>query len=205
MSPALTAEEHSRLSREIRDAEAATSGEIYVVVARSPDDFRLVPVLWAALFAFVLAWALHFTNALSTTMILSIQVLAFVAAAIVLSAPALRHRIVPPAVADEAAHRAAVAQFMAHGVHLTSDRTGVLVYVSLHPRRIEVLADEGIYAKVDQGAWEEAVAQIAFHARSGRLSDGLARAIQGIGALLATHFPRSDKDCNELPNRVIEV
>ena len=55
---ALTEEEHASLSSEIRDAEAATSGEIYVVVAHSPDAFRLVPILWAGLFALILAWAL---------------------------------------------------------------------------------------------------------------------------------------------------
>ena len=203
--PALTREEHAKLSREIRDAEAGTSGEIYVVVAHSPDAFRLVPVLWAALLAFILAWALDLGTGLSISMILSLQALAFVAVAIGLSFPYLRYRLVPPAIAEDAAHRAALAQFMAHGVHLTSARTGVLIYVSLLPRRIEILADSGIHAKVDQKIWDQAVAQLAAEARTGRLSEALAHAIRGMGALLAVHCPRTKDDRNELPNRVIEV
>jgi len=203
--PALTEAEHASLSDEIRDAEAATSGEIYVVVAHSPDAFRLVPILWAALFAFMLAWALDLGTGLSASMILSLQALGFVAAAILLSTPSLRYRIVPAAIAEDAAHRAALAQFMAHGVHLTSARTGVLIYVSLLPRRIEILADSGIHAKVDQATWDKAVAQLAVEARTGRLSEALMHAIRDLGALLAAHFPGTKTDRNELPNRVIEV
>jgi putative membrane protein len=202
---ALTEEEHASLSRDIRDAEAGTSGEIYVVVAHSPDAFRLVPILWAALFALILAWALDLGTGLPTSMILSLQAAGFVAAAILLSLPSLRYRIVPGVIAEDAAHRAALAQFMAHGVHLTSARTGVLIYVSLQPRRIEILADAGIHAKVGQAAWDEAVTQLAAQARTGRLSEALTHAIRGLGTLLAAHFPRTKADRNELPNRVVEV
>ena len=205
IQPALTEEEHASLSNEIRDAEAATSGEIYVVVAHSPDAFRLVPILWAALFALLLAWALDLGTGLSTSMILSLQALGFIAAALLLSLPSFRYRIVPAAIAEDAAHRAALAQFMAHGVHLTSARTGVLIYVSLLPRRIEILADAGIHAKVGQDIWDRAVARLAAEARTGRLSDGLTHAIRDLGALLAVHFPGTKGDRNELPNRVIEV
>jgi putative membrane protein len=201
----LTEEEHANLSREIRDAEAATSGEIYVVVAHSPDAFRLVPILWAALFALILAWALYLGTGLSTSMILSLQAVGFIAAAVLLSAPVLRYRIVPAAIAEDAAHRAALAQFMAHGVHLTSARTGALIYVSLFPRRIEILADSGIHAKVSQATWDEAVARLAAEAGTRPLGEALAHAIRDLGALLAVHFPRPKGDRNELPNRVIEV
>jgi putative membrane protein len=202
---ALTEEEHASLSREIRDAEAATSGQIYVVVAHSPDMFRLVPILWAALFALILAWALDLGTELSTSMILSLQALGFIAAAVLLSAPVLRYRIVPAVIAEDAAHRAALAQFMAHGVHLTSARTGVLIYVSLLPRRIEILADSGIHTRVGQAIWDEAVARLAAEIRTGPLGEALAHAIRDLGALLAVHFPRPLGDRNELPNRVIEV
>ncbi|MEA2823530.1 MAG: putative rane protein [Alphaproteobacteria bacterium] len=202
---ALTEEDHERLTREIRDAEAATSGEIYVVVAHSPDAFRLVPIFWAALFALLLAWVLDLGTGLSTSMILSLQASGFIAVSVLLSVPFLRYRIVPAALAEDAAHRAAHAQFMAHGVHLTPARTGVLIYVSLLPRRIEILADSGIHAKLDQAVWDEAVARLAGEIRNGPLSQALAHAIRDLGALLAVHFPRAKGDRNELPNRVIEV
>ena len=205
MPPALSAEEHARLTQEIRDAEANTSGEIYVVVAHSADAFRLVPVLWGALFALLLPWVLHLATGLTTTVILMLQVASFVGVSALLSIPRLRYRVVPPALAEDAAHRAALAQFMAHGVHLTSGRTGVLLYISMAPRRIEVLADSGIHAKVAPDEWDKTVALIASEAGAGRLSDGLAAAIRTVGALLAEHFPKQADDRDELPNRVVET
>jgi putative membrane protein len=201
----LSPEEHARLTRAIAQAEATTTGEIYAVVAQACDDFRLVPVLWAALFALLLPWVLHIGTALSLTTILGVQVLAFIAAIAVLSLPQLRYRIVPASMAEDAAHQAAVAQFMAHGVHMTETRTGVLIYVCMAPHRIEVIADSGIHEKVGEQEWQELVAEIAREARDGRLSDGLTAAIARTGALLARHFPCSARNPNELPDRVLEM
>jgi putative membrane protein len=203
--PVFSAEDHARLAEEIRAAEANTSGEIYVVVAHSADTFRLVPVLWAALFALLLPWVLRLTTGFSMTFILSLQVLAFIGLSALLSISRIRYRMVPPTLADDAAHRAALAQFMAHGVHLTAARTGVLLYVGMAPRRIEVLADSGIHAKVAPEKWDEAVALIAAEASAGRLIDGLAAAIRNLGVLLEQHFPRAADDRNELADRVAET
>jgi putative membrane protein len=198
-------EDHARLTQAISEAEAKTTGEIYVVIAQSADEFHLVPVLWGALFALPLPWVLHLATSLSTTWILALQVLGFIAVASLLSIPQLRYRTVPASLAEDAAHRAALAQFMAHGVHLTEARTGVLVYVCMVPRRIEVLADSGIHAKVSEKEWQELVAQIVRGARAGHLGDGLLAAIRSIGTLLSRHFPSRKNNPNELPDRVIEM
>ena len=202
--PLLTPEDHARITEAIRAAESNTAGEIYVVVAEFADSFRLVPVLWGALFALLLPWPLLYATELSIVQILLLQALAFIVASAVLSLPQVRYRIVPSAIAEEAAHRAAEMHFMAHGIHLTTERTGVLIYVCAKPHRIEVLADSGIHSKVDPATWEKTVAQIASHARDGRLADGLAAAIRSTGEVLAEHFPRRPDDHNELPDRIVE-
>jgi len=203
--PVLSLEEHAMLVREIESAEAKTAGEIYVVIAQSADDFRLIPVLWGALFALLLAWVLHFATTLSTTQILSLQVLGFIAVTGILSIPSLRYRVVPPNLAADAAHRAAWAQFMAHGIHLTTARTGVLIYVCMLPHRIEVVADEGIHAKINPEQWQQIVVQIAKGARVGHLSEGLAAAIRTVSGVLAKHCPCIASQRNELPNRIVET
>jgi len=187
--PAITPDEHARLSREIRAAEQKTAAEIYVVVAHSADDFRLVPVLWAALVALILPWILWFAVGLTIAIILPLQALAFLVVSAVLSHPSLRYRVVPPGIAGDAANRAAVAQLMAHGVHLDGNRTAILLYVSMLPRHIEVVADHGIHARVDRKHWRELVGMIRHEAQAGRLVDGLAAAVRVSGELLAREFP----------------
>jgi putative membrane protein len=202
MPPVLTPADHARLTAEIRAAEANTDGEIYVVVAHSPDEFRLVPFLWSAAVALILPWILWFTTPLRFEFILVIQVLSFVAVSALLSLHAVRYRIVPPGIAADAAHRAAQAQLMAHGVHLDSARTAVLIYVSMLPRHIEVVADSVIHGKVDQHHWHDLVALIAAEAKAERLADGLASAIRKTGELLAKEFPATGKHRHPRPEVV---
>jgi putative membrane protein len=189
IQPAITPEDHARLTREIRAVEAKTSAEIYVVVAHSADDFRLVPFLWGAVFALVLPWCLWFATSLSFGWMLSLQVLGFAVVSGTLSVPSLRYRVVPGGLAKDAAHRAALAQFMAHGVHLDSSRTAILLYVCMLPRHIEVLADQAIHTRLNASHWQKLVELIATEARSGRLADGLAAAIRSAGEVLAKDFP----------------
>ncbi len=204
-APAISADDQARLTEEIRAAEARSAGEIFVVIASEADDFRLVPVLWAALSALLTAWVLYLATALSFVMILSLQAAVFLAAALVLSLPSLRFRIIPPSLAEDAVHRAALTQFMAHGVHRTQARTGILIYVSMAPRRIELVADSGIHAKVGNDVWQATVEDAARKARAGSLCEGLVGAIRSVGALLEKHFPRQAGDVNELPDAVVRT
>jgi putative membrane protein len=203
--PALSEAERARISEAIRAAEAKTAGEIYVVIAKAAGEFRFVPILWAAIFALLLPWPLHLLTLWSTSTILLFQALAFVLSATALSQPFIRHRIVPAHVTADAARKAAELQFLAHGVHLTQARTGVLIYVALAHRRVEIVADDVIDKEVDQSEWDELAETIAAAARAGRLADGLVTAVGRAGALLAQHFPARPEDRNELPDRVVEI
>jgi putative membrane protein len=203
--PTITPEDHARLWREIRSAEANTSGEIYVVVAHSADDFRLVPFLWAAATALVLPWIVWFATNLGIETILVLQVLSFLAVSAALSPASVRYRIVPRGIAGDAAHRAAVAQLMAHGVHLDGNRTAILIYVCMLPRHIEIVADAAIHAKLDARHWQEMVRLIAAEAQSGRLADGLAAAIRTAGGFLAKEFPATATHPRAEMSRIVET
>jgi putative membrane protein len=49
------------------------------------------------------------------------------------------------------------------------------------------------------------MAALVEHVRDGRTGAGMAQAVQQVGAILAEHFPRSEDDTNELPDRLIEL
>ncbi len=201
----LSETERARITDAIRAAEATTAGEIYVVVAREAAQFRSIPVLWAAIIALIVPWPLFLLTNLSAGAILLLQVATFVVAATAFSPDRIRHRLVPPSIAGEAARKAAQAQFMAHGVHLTAERTGILIYVALADRRVEIVADDGINKKVAQAELDELAQHIVAAAQSGTLADGLVKAVEGAGRLLSRHFPPSPSNPNELPDRVVEI
>jgi putative membrane protein len=201
----LSAQDHTRISEAIRAAEAGTSGEIYVVVAHSADDFHFVPVLWAAIAALILPWPLHLLTTLSSTAILLAQAIFFAVTASALSHPSIRYALVPRGIAAESTRKHAHALFFAHGVHLTQARTGVLIYVALLQRQVEIVADAGIHGKVAQSAWDELAGAVTDAAREGRLADGIVDAVRRAGVLLAAHFPPKPDDVNELSDRVVEI
>lgn len=89
------------------------------------------------------------------------------------------------------------------GVWDTAENNGVLIYVLLADRDVEILADRGIAARVSAQEWEQVCRDIEGHYRAGRFSQGSVAGVRDVGALLARHFPNGGGGGNELPNQPI--
>lgn len=209
--PTLNPDDHERIAAAIRAAEAETSGEIYCVVARRSDGY-FFPAAFATTLGIVLvslaaAFALeHWWIAVRLSHFVVVQLLAIAAAcALLWWLPGLRLWLVPRGLAYRAAHANALRQFYARNVHLTTARTGVLVFVSLAERYAAVIADAGIDARVDQEKWDGVVRDLIDHARRDRLADGFVGAISSVGTLLSQHFPVTTDDVNELDDHLVEI
>ena len=228
----LTPDDHKRINAAIAKAEESTSGEIFCVMARQASEYREVPFAWAAAAALIApallipmgfspAWfdwvpgfggwtagqstAAQATAAITLLCYAVTQAAVFMAAALVVSFGPVRRLLTPKSLKRDRAHRAAMEQFLAKGMHLTAGRTGVLIYASLGDRQAEVIADEGIYAKVKPEVWEQAVARLTEGLREGRPGDGFVGAIQLCGSVLAQHFPPGLADRNEIPDALVEI
>jgi putative membrane protein len=207
MSPA----DHQRVAEAIRAAERKTSGEIHCVVARASDSYfmpaafmvtaAMLIVSLAAAFALEQSWL-----GVRLPVFVAAQLLALASALAVLWAfPALRIHLVPRALRYRRASANAARQFLARNIHLTAARTGVLLFVSLAERYAEVVADAGINGKVGQREWDGIVRDLVDHAGKDRLADGFIAAIGAARNLLATHFPVSETDINELDDHLAEI
>lgn len=211
MERELDRSEHQRVANAIRAAERRTLGEIYCVLARSSGDY-----FYQAGFAVLCAMLLvdvavsivldHFWITARLPIFALIEALAAFAALIVLWAfPAARIHLVPNAVRYRVAHDNALRQFLARNVHSTTERTGVMIFVSLAEHYATVIADEGIHAKVPETEWSDIVEALTTDARNGQLAEGYVRAIESAGALLATHFPPRAGQPNELEDHLAEI
>jgi uncharacterized membrane protein len=99
--------------------------------------------------------------------------------------------------------RRAVHLFGELGVWDTEENSGVLIYVLLADRRVEIVADRGIHRCVGDGGWVEIcrAMQDAFRAR--KFKAGALDGIAAVSALLAEHFPADPSNPDELSNRPI--
>ena len=82
----------------------------------------------------------------------------------------------------------------------TEHNSGVLIYVQIVDRRIEIVADRGINARVRQEQWDAICRRIEVAFRSGQFEAGVLEGIREITPLLARHFPPMGDNPDELPD-----
>jgi putative membrane protein len=202
----LTHSEKERLRDAIRAAEARTHGEIVTVIARTSGDYFYYPTLWAALIAITSpALLLALPVSPGPLGIVELQLVVFVLFAAGLRWPPIKMHLVPRAVQRLHASRRARDQFHAQGLHRTRERSGVLLFVSVAERYVEVIADEGIHQRVPEGTWNELVRDFTARVKARQIGEGFIESVTAIGNHLRTHFPAEAGNPNELPDHLIEI
>ncbi|MBI4347625.1 MAG: hypothetical protein HY553_12275 [Elusimicrobia bacterium] len=197
-----------RVAKAVADAEKGISGEIVVVVAPASDTYP--DGVWeGAVYGFALGAGLLIAIELFRPLLYPLAAL--------LSAPVacggagfLLARWCPPAIRllagaarmDEMARRGAAEAFLAKEVFRTRERTGILIYVSLFERRVVVLGDSGINAKVGKDEWDGVVATVSRALHEGRMTDALIEGVRSCRSILErAGFAARPDDTNELPDR----
>jgi uncharacterized membrane protein len=71
----------------------------------------------------------------------------------------------------------------------TDGNNGVLIYVQLADRTVEIIADRGVASRVSQPEWDAVCRLMEEHFRAGRFKPGSIAGVEAVGTLLARHFP----------------
>ena len=197
--------ELERVTDAVRRAEAATSGEIVVLVDRAAGSYRSLSLVVAWLIALAAPWPLLWLTSLPAQALLLAQLVVALALLLALSLRGgWRLALVPRFVKRNRAHEVASREFLARGLTRTKGRTGVLIYVALAERYAEVMADIGVADKVADDVWRAIVGDLIAATAENRLADGLVAAIEAIGDILAGVAPAVDSE-DELPNKVVII
>lgn len=189
----------------VRAAEQGTSGEIVVQVVRRSEEFAAAPwrlsVLAAALVLLGEEW---FAPDASLLFLFGLQALAVALVHGLCRFDPVRRLGTREDELERAAHRGARDAFHVHVARRTSGRTGILIYVSLFEHRVVVLGDEAIdRALGPQESWEAVVACVLDGIRAGRAGEGIVRAVERCGAMLAHPLPPAADDRNEIVHGLI--
>jgi len=104
---------------------------------------------------------------------------------------------------DATPRQRAVTLFGKLGVWDTEHNNGVLIYLLLAEKAIEIVADRGVTRHVSQAQWDAVLAGMQGEFRAGRFEAGLSQAVQAVDALLHQHFglAAGQSNPNELPDR----
>jgi putative membrane protein len=202
-----SADDKARITAAIHAAEKNTSGEFVAVVARASDHYILLPLLWSAILALLFPGACLLAGlSMGWVHIYQIQLLIFIGLTILLlSVPGLHLKLIPRHVKHAHASRLAQAQFYVQGVQLTAHHSGVLFFVSLAERYVEIVADKGIHEKLGEQHWQGIIDKFVTQVSRGRVVDGFVDAIDACGAAMAEHYPPDPAATNELSDGLIEL
>jgi uncharacterized membrane protein len=87
----------------------------------------------------------------------------------------------------------------------TVHNNGVLIYLLLADRDVEIVADRGIDAKVGAAGWEKICADMETDFKAADFEGGVIRGIQAVSRQLAKYFPPHGKGPNELPDTPVVI
>jgi putative membrane protein len=218
-------EDRARVSAAVAAAERGSNGEIVTVAAERSDAYHdvglhyavlamlLVPALLAVLpqsaidrgLGLFAGWDETITRGALMALLFAKLAAVFLIVRYALAWPRLRMALTPGTTKARRVRRRAVELFRAAAERRTAERTGVLLYLSLLERRAEIVADEAIHARVAPELWGDAMAALLEDVKAGRPAEGMVRAVEMIGAILAEHSPVGQGDANELPDRLITL
>ncbi len=101
------------------------------------------------------------------------------------------------------ARQAAVDVFGHLRVWDTEQNSGVLIYLLFADHDLEIVADRGIAAKVEQAEWDDIARHMELHYRAGDFRKGTLEGISRVTELLARHFPPGERNPNELSDKPV--
>lgn len=85
----------------------------------------------------------------------------------------------------------------------TAQNNGVLIYLLLADRKVEIVADRGIHAKLGDATWEAICRAMEAEFRNGNFEQGALIGVQQVADYMSTHYPQMGEAANELPDRPI--
>ncbi len=85
----------------------------------------------------------------------------------------------------------------------TQMNNGVLIYLLLADRDVEIVADRGAHARVGTEGWEKICREMEALFHQGKFEEGILHGVRAVSAHLARHYPPQKKDSNELDDRPV--
>ena len=207
-----------KISSAVKKAESKTSGEIVTAIIKESYNYAIYELIFAVItgltyFIIMMFFVGNIENWLhgifwdysihhlvmfyGFSTFIAITILYFIG-----NISNVDRFIVAKKIMQKKVNERAMRHFMESGVFNTKDRTGILIFISILERRVELLADSGINEKIPQGKWQNIVDNIIQGIKKKNVTAHLIESINDCGELLAQHFPIQPDDVNELSDEI---
>jgi len=198
----LDREARSAFKRAVEAVENASAVEVVVAVRQTSGTYRHANAIVGAIVAFIgLAVMLYGEQEFALRSILIEPfVVGGLSAWIVELLPMLKRVMTPASRRQFQVDRAARALFVDHNIHITTGRSGILVYISWLEQRVSLVADIGLLRALPENVLPGAQAELT--AAVSRGGAAVAKLVEALAPTMAKAMPHRDDDVNELPDAV---
>jgi putative membrane protein len=189
----------TRVASAVAALERRTSAEVVVALRRASGHYVHTDYLVGCVLAMASLLVFLFHPHPFSIRVFPLEMTLFFALGSIVSAnlAPLRRLLTSRRLMAESVRTAARAAFVDLGVARTRDRTGILVFVSMFERRVEIVADAGVDEAALGDAYREAQGKLAASLRRADM-DAFLAALAALGPPLAAALPRAADDVNEL-------
>ena len=221
MKGLLSPEDRKGISAAVAEAERETQGEIVTAIIPQSDDYAFRELLYAVMtglliFGVLTAYSGQFMDMLNrifwlpgeailVLLIGSLALLGGGGAYFLFQIPFLDRLIAGKKKMAEAVRNRALRYFVEGRVYETREGSGVLLFISVLERRVELIADRGINEKVAPERWQGIISALVERIRYGKFGEAIEEAVREIGKILAEHMPPVADDENELADSTVEL
>ena len=214
----LSKDDMEKIGSAVKTAESKTSGEIATAMIKESYDYAIYELMFAVIIGFVyFVVMMFFAGSIEQLLqgkfwdysvnylIMFYGFSTFIIIALfyfIGNISSIDRLIVPKKIRLQKVQERATRYFMESGVYNTKDRTGILIFISIMERRVELLADSGINEKISPKKWQNIVDNIIKGIKQNEITAHLVKSINECGDLLAEHFPIQSDDKNELTDDI---
>jgi putative membrane protein len=204
-----TQDENQRISAAIKGVESRTDGEVAVMVVDQSAPYIEAEFLGGMILGSLLALILteilvDFFGHDSLWYYIPLSFIFFFPFRwLCAQVPGIKTVFMSVKRKDEMVRQRALRAFYEKGLYKTRHHTGVLFFLSLLERKVWVLADKGIHKKINQDTLNQFARMVSQGIKEDRAGQALCQAIEGMGQLLAEHFPVTPGHVDELPDQVM--
>lgn len=201
MSSVFDTAARTNLTNCIREIEKRTDAELVLIVRARSHSYAAANYLFGALLAFAGLNFLLFSpfNFHQYWVPIDIALLFVLGAYISSRSNAVRRWLTRKSVRHKSVRESAAAMFYEAGIANTKAEMGVLVYLSLLERRLELIADRGVLKAVPALEWNQVLFDL-HEAGKQPHPETLSAGLEKLGVLLALHIPAGTENPNELPD-----
>ena len=202
----LNEKEKELISKEIENLEKLSSAELVAVVTKKSGNYKYLSTILNVSIVFFISFFIIFFTSYSNIQLLEFQLLSFIGIFLFLEKfDNFVLFLLPKSYKRNKASLNAQEQFSNLGLNRTKTNQGIMFFVSLDEKYVEIITDKTINEKIENKYWQIIIDNFIVDVKNNELSKGYLKAIKSCSKILIKEFPIQDNDENELSNDVIEL